>query len=110
MYIKSFDLLVFNRIGFINTVIIKSTFPTTGHVHLYTMNIRWSFGVKSKTYTYILENQVIISQIQTKTNPPVRLTIQQILLIPSQHSPIYEPGNRCPKSSFNVRQEQRCGH
>ena len=61
MYIKNLDLLVFNRIGFINTVIIKSTFPTTRHVHLYTMNIGWSFGVKSKTNTYILENQVIIS-------------------------------------------------
>ena len=35
MDIKSFDLLVFNRIWFVNTVIIKSTFSTTGHDGLF---------------------------------------------------------------------------
>ena len=81
MYIKILDLLVFNRIRFINTVIIKSISSTTGHVHLYAMHIGWTFGIKSKTYTYVLEDQVIISQIQAKTDPPIRLAIQYILLL-----------------------------
>ena len=110
MYIKILDLLVFNRIRFINTVIIKSISSTTGHVHLYAMHIGWTFGIKSKTYTYVLEDQVIISQIQAKTDPPIRLAIQYILLLPGQHAPIHEPGNRHPKSSFDIRHEQRCGH
>ena len=101
MYIKILDLLVFNRIRFINTVIIKSISSTTGHVHLYAMHIGWTFGIKSKTYTYVLEDQVIISQIQAKTDPPIRLAIQYILLLPGQHA---------PKSSFDIRHEQRCGH
>ncbi len=84
MYIKNLDLLVFNRIGFINTVIIKSTFPTTRHVHLYTMNIGWSFwGKKQNEYLHSWRIKLSFRRFRLTPIPPVRLTIQQILLIPA---------------------------
>ena len=104
--IYPYFLFILNHLWFCYVIIIKTASVPTGKYRLKTPAILRNSRINGKTKRNIFNDDIIVSQVDSYPESPIRFAVYQFFIVGGNHTEITERRNGNPESFFNIGQEK----